>query len=208
MQAVRRCRAVRLSLLLATFAVGLAVGFGIESSPGAEKGKGPPSRYTLPVEMRPQETELWCWAATGQMTMEFLGKNVTQSEQANRLFQRSDCDDHPVPKPCVRGGMVVLGPYGFHADVSTKPLSEDEVIRQIATLKKPIPFGYKWPGGGGHIGLLVGYVRTTDGKLLVEILDPFPPSKGERSLIPYKRWASGTTEFAFDHVLFNVSKKP
>jgi hypothetical protein len=109
-----------------------------------------------------------------------------------------------------------LGPYGFQAEVSAQPLSEEEVVRQIATLRKPIPFGRRWAGGGGHIALVVGYLRTEDGKLLLEILDPYPPPSknknspegGNRSLIPYKRWAGGDGESIFDHALFNVSKKP
>lgn len=174
----------------------------------------PPRRVTLPVDMRPQETELWCWAATGQMTMEYLGKKVSQSEQANQLFGRTDCDDRPVPKPCIRGGAVVLKPFNFRADVTTAPMTEEEIVRQIATVKKPIPFGRRWAGGGGHIALVVGYLRTTDGKLLLEILDPYPPrgknknspEGGQRSLMPYSRWAKGDGESVFDHALFNVSK--
>ena len=39
-----------------------------------------------PVTLRPQETNMWCWAASGQMVMDFLGNNVSQCVQANNRF--------------------------------------------------------------------------------------------------------------------------
>jgi len=183
----------------------------------AEKNaeKKPPDRFTLPVAMHPQETELWCWAATGQMAMEFLGKQVPQGDQANRLFKRMDCDDHPVPKECIRGGEVIIPEYGFSAELSRKPLTEEELIRQIHALRAPVPFAWTWSGGGGHIGLVVGYARTESGTLLVEILDPYPPpgksaanpEGGQRGFMSYRKWV-GSAEGKFDHVLFNIVKKP
>lgn len=175
----------------------------------------PPDRCTLPVVLRAQETELWCWAATGQMTMEFLGKPVSQGEQADLKFQRNDCCQHPIPSPCARGGSVTLSPYGFAFEMSNQPLSEEELVRQIHALRKPIPFAWQFPGGGGHASLVVGYARQPDGTLLVECLDPWPPpgkdrrswAGGQRMFMPYARWAHD-----YDHVfggaMFNVTRKP
>src|SRR5690242_96351 len=100
----------------------LAIG-SLDATPVAAQEK-PPDRWTLPVQLRAQETEVWCWAATGQMTMEFLGTSVSQSEQANRAFRRDDCGRVPTPRPCIRGGEILLRPYGFSYDLSTTPLNE------------------------------------------------------------------------------------
>lgn len=46
---------------------------------------------SLPVTLHPQETQNWCWAASGQMVMDYLGHNVSQCVQANNRFGRNDC---------------------------------------------------------------------------------------------------------------------
>ena len=46
---------------------------------------------SLPVTLHPQETANWCWAASGQMVMDYLGNNVSQCTEANNRFYRSDC---------------------------------------------------------------------------------------------------------------------
>src|SRR5215208_2563397 len=43
---------------------------------------------TQAVTLRPQETSMWCWAASGEMAMDFLGTDVSQCDQANKRFGR------------------------------------------------------------------------------------------------------------------------
>ena len=45
----------------------------------------------LPVTLHPQETGMWCWAASGQMVMDYLGTSPSQCTQANNRFGRTDC---------------------------------------------------------------------------------------------------------------------
>jgi hypothetical protein len=184
-----------------------------DATSAAAQGK-PPDRWTLPVTLRAQETEVWCWAATGQMIMEFLGKGVSQSQQANLAFRRNDCGRQPIPGPCIRGGEILLKPYGFRYDASFQPLSAEAVVHQIYTLRKPIPFAWRFPGGGGHAALVVGYARQADGTLLVECLDPYPPpgkdvrswGGGHRVFMPYSRWV-GDYDHTFGHAYYNVTPK-
>ena len=56
------------------------------------------------VTLRPQETSMWCWAASGEMVMDFLGTDVGQCDEANKRFGRSDCCNNPVPNACVNEG--------------------------------------------------------------------------------------------------------
>jgi hypothetical protein len=205
--------AVRVALLCAAAAVTWSLA-SLDTTPASPPEKSP-DRWTLPVSLHAQETELWCWAATGQMTMEFLGKPVSQGEQADLKFKRHDCCDHPIPRPCEQGGSVTLSPFGFTFDMSTPPLSEQEIVRQIHVLRKPIPFAWQFPGGGGHASLVVGYAKAPDGKFLVECLDPWPPpardrrswSGGQRVFMPYARWGTD-----YDHVfggaMYNVTRNP
>ncbi len=174
-----------------------------------------PDRASLPVEMHAQETEIWCWAATGQMTMKFFGKSVSQSEQADLAFRRTDCGLRPVPGPCVRGGEITIKPFGFSHAISTRPLTPEAVVEQIYKLRKPVPFAWRWPGGGGHAALLVGYATMDEGEFYVECLDPYPPpgkdprspGGGQRVFMPYSRWIRD-----YDHnfalAYYNVTRLP
>ena len=66
-----------------------------------------------PVTLKAQETNMWCWAASGEMVMDFLGTNVTQCDQANKRFGRNDCCNTPTPNACINGGWPEFDKYGF-----------------------------------------------------------------------------------------------
>src|SRR6516165_10551884 len=70
--------------------------FGISGALCQQGGPGalgpsctPPETASLPVLLRAQKTELWCWAASGQMIMEYLGRSVDQCVQVNNRLQRA-----------------------------------------------------------------------------------------------------------------------
>ena len=65
------------------------------------------------VNLHAQQTNMWCWAASGQMVMEFLGVNVTQCDEANKRFSHTDCCNTPTPEDCVNGGWPEFDKYGF-----------------------------------------------------------------------------------------------
>jgi len=56
-----------------------------------------------PVTLDAQQTGMWCWAASGKMTMDFLhpASNVQECDEANKRFGRTDCCNSPVPGACV-----------------------------------------------------------------------------------------------------------
>jgi hypothetical protein len=214
MRRIVRGRQVCWLCLVCGIALG-ALEIGRIDAPSLGAQEKPPARATLAVELRAQETEWWCWAATGQMTMEFFGKEVSQSVQADLAFRRTDCGQKPVPRPCVRGGEITIRPFGFTHEVITRPLTPEGIIRQIHFLHKPIPFAWRFPGGGGHAALAVGYFIEEDGDFFVECLDPYPPpgknprflSGGHRVFVPYPRWCKD-----YDHnfalAYYNVTRKP
>ena len=47
------------------------------------------------------------------MVMEFLGVNVTQCDEANKHFGKSNCCNSPTPNECVNGGWPEFDKYGF-----------------------------------------------------------------------------------------------
>src|SRR4051812_3146378 len=84
------------------------------------------------VNFHAQETSMWCWAASGQMVMEFLGTNVTQCDEANKRFGKSNCCNKPTPNECVKGGWPEFDKYGFNFNkTSDAPLSWDSLKSQI-----------------------------------------------------------------------------
>ena len=84
------------------------------------------------VNLHAQQTSMWCWAASGQMVMEFLGVSVTQCDEANKRFGLNDCCNSPAPNHCVNGGWPEFDKYGFtFQKTSDAPLSWEGVKSQI-----------------------------------------------------------------------------
>jgi len=135
---------------------------------------------------------MWCWAASGEMCMDFLGHNVTQCEQANHRFGRSDCcNTSPRPSACIQGGWPDFDHYGFDFQrTSNAPLTWKQVRSEIYCKKRPIAFSWHWSGNGGHMMVLIGYV-TIDGVDYVTINDPWPPNVGDQYVLTYDRYVSG-----------------
>ncbi len=152
---------------------------------------------SLPVTLHPQETRMWCWAASGQMVMDYLGHDVSQCVQANNRFGRTDCcDGGPCPFPnCVSGGWPEFEKYGFTCKItSDAALSWVDLKRQISTstccLQKPFCFTWHSTFGGGHMMVAIGYMTIVSAFPsfeidLVEVLDPWPPCVGDHYFITY-----------------------
>ena len=45
--------------------------------------------------------------------MEFLGASITQCDEANKRFGRTDCCNNPTPVGCINGGWPEYDKYGF-----------------------------------------------------------------------------------------------
>jgi hypothetical protein len=166
----------------------------------------PPEIGSQQVILRPQETGMWCWAASGEMIMEFLGVSVDQCDEANKRFGHTDCCKHPTPKDCVNGGMPEFDKYGFTFDRTSKAaLSWEQVKSQIYCAKKPFAFSWHWNSGGGHMMVVIGYV-TVNGTNYVAINDPWEPNIGDQRIITYNSFVSGSDHTHLDD-FYNVTKK-
>lgn len=133
---------------------------------------------------------MWCWAASGEMVMDFLGVNVTQCDQANRRFGMTDCCSTPVPDGCVQGGWPEFDKYGFtFAKTSYSALSWNQIVEEIGQ-QRPFAFTWAWDGGGGHMMVIYGYAEL-DGVRYVMVHDPWPPNQGATRTIPYDDYVAG-----------------
>lgn len=169
---------------------------------------------TQPVTLRPQETSWWCWAASGEMTMDFLGGNVNQCDQANKRFGRTDCCNSPVPAACIDGGWPEFDKYGFKADhTSNAPLTWEQIQEQIYCKKKPFAFTWHWPGGSGHMMVISGYV-TINGVNHVYVKNPAPPVDGDpatpdgaEQIITYDYYVSSAGHHTHWDDYYNITKQ-
>ena len=158
-----------------------------------------------PVSLRAQETSMWCWAASGEMCMDFLGTNVSQCDEANKRFGRTDCCNNPVPGACVNGGWPEFSKYGFTSDhTSNTALTWEQLKYQIYCLHKPVAFSWHWNGGGGHMMVAYGYV-VINGTQYVSISDPWAPNVGNQRFITYADYVSGSGYTHWDDY-YNITK--
>ncbi len=154
---------------------------------------------SLSVALRPQLTDKWCWAASAQMVMEFLGVKATQCDEANKRFGEGSCCDRKVPRACIRGGCPEFDKYGFTFLMTAgAPLSWDDLRKQIND-KKPFTFTWIWNDErnvvSGHMMVVAGY-KVSQGTRLVLVNDPWPPpgllsSGGDQRWETYRNYVSG-----------------
>jgi hypothetical protein len=149
---------------------------------------------------------MWCWAASGQMVMDFLGHNVSQGVEANSRFGRTDCTNSPVPSACVNGGWPEFDKYGFTFDrTSNTALTWTQLTNQIGCQGKPFAFSWHWPGGGGHMMVAIGY-KSQDSVDYVFVNDPWAPNVGNASWKTYSNYISGSDHTHWDD-FYNVTYK-
>jgi len=168
----------------------------------------PDPSTTLNVTLNNQQTSMWCWAASGQMTMGYFGTAVQHCDEANKQFGRTDCCNSPVPSACVNGGWPEYPKYGFTSShTSDAALSWTDLQRQIATAcsKEPFAFTWHWTGGGGHMMVARGY-KTQDGVNYVYRNNPLPVGVGTADWITYDNYVSGSDHTHWDDY-FNIAKQ-
>jgi len=174
----------------------------------------PPTAYALNVPLRAQETDVWCWAASEQMVMEFLGTPAPQCEQADKYLSVSNCCKKPIPGECVTTGWPVFSLYNFAYDeTNNTALTFDQLKEQIFCKKKPVAYSWHWYGGGGHVMVARGYY-TADGVNYLNINDPWPPpgydsslpNGGEQYDITYSNFVKGSNHYHWDD-FYNVTKR-
>jgi hypothetical protein len=137
------------------------------------------SSISLAVPLFGQETPMWCWAASGEMVMTYLGSSVTQGVQANNRFGRTDCTQRPPPSACALGGWWEYSRYGYSASTRwNSALSWSELKAEIDN-NRPVWYAWAWTGGGGHAMVAKGYMEFDFFGVpfrFVEINNPWPPS--------------------------------
>ena len=161
---------------------------------------------SLPVPLLPQTTDKWCWAASGQMCMQFIGTtDVRQCVQANNKFGLSNCCNAIVPGDCINGSFPEFEKYNFSCNrTSNNALSWNEIKKQISCLHKPVAFTWKYNGGGGHMMVLTGYQVVGNEKLVV-VNDPLEVNIGSTYTLSYDEYVSSSIHTHWDD-FYNITK--
>ena len=181
-----------------------------------------PNSSILNMTVIPQEEDLWCWAACGEMVMEKLRGNIMQCDEANRRFGRSDCcppRGRPRPSACNNTGWPQFDKYNLKADTTfCQALSWEEIKKQIDCKKKPFCWTLRWTDDtsecgdinsgtdtSGHMMVISGYKRE-NGDSLVKVLDPDPKGTGNTFWISYSRYVCGPGYGHWNN-FYNIRKK-
>jgi hypothetical protein len=166
----------------------------------------PEPMATLSVPRIGQETSVWCWAASGEMVMDFLGTDVSQCDQANKRFGRTDCCNTPRPSACVSTGWPEFEKYDFtYNRTSDEALTWNQLKSQIGCKGKPVAFSWRWSGGGGHMMVVRGYVEL-NGTNWVYYNDPLPVDSGSFQFRTYADWVSGAGYTHWDD-FYDITKQ-
>lgn len=168
----------------------------------------PPESYSLtpPVTLVSQECDSWCWAASGQMIMNYPLGSVTQCDEANKRLNRKDCCSQPTPGDCDKGGFPQPNRYNFNfCQTHNKELQWDELKKQIGCKKQP--FAFSWhKGGGGHMMVAIGYSTNNTSRYL-EIYNPDSTALTQY----YPTWAYEAYVHGSDYThwddFYNLTKK-
>jgi hypothetical protein len=195
----------------------LALVYGCSDTGSGERIASPPEEgapavvaqltaNSLDVEPRTQKASKWCWAASGEMVMDFLGKDlgidVNQCSQADLHFDRHDCCSETIPSGCDNGGWPKFHENGFDSKRKTKTALSMSDLRQQIDAGRPVGVSWEETGGGGHMVTVIGYV-TTNGVDNVEIIDPF---SADYFLITYEAYVDGQGYTHWDD-FYDITKR-
>ncbi|HLK16529.1 MAG TPA: papain-like cysteine protease family protein [Fimbriimonadaceae bacterium] len=135
----------------------------------------------LPVPLFGQQTNSWCWAASGQMVMKYFGVSESQATQATYQFGTKagvNCADNPTPPACISGGSVEIAHYGFTFSQlgGNSCLTPAQIEDQVYTRDEPWIINPNSPGFG-HVLVAVGFINLENivpNLYFVGINDPWP----------------------------------
>jgi hypothetical protein len=151
------------------------------------------AQVILQVPLFGQQTEMWCWATTLQMSVVHTGTVVSQCSQANARFGRNDCCNVPTPATCIQGGWPDYNRLNYNSVIT--PWGTALTFAQIqAEIRagRPVNFSWGWAGGGGHIMVARGF----DDNGWVLINDPWPVNAGATKWITYSAYVSAAGQYS------------
>lgn len=163
--------------------------------------------------LRPQQTNNWCWAATTQMIAENEGVIVSQCDLANHRFGKNNCcNDEPTDASCRKTndcnspGWLELDFSGLKYSESGTAISWDKMKTNIYCAKNVLGYAYGQSGVVGHVVVIKGYVTLNNTNYVV-INDPWSPCMGQERMITYEEYVDPTGLKTHWNTWYDISKK-
>ncbi|RMF00434.1 MAG: hypothetical protein D6772_06410 [Bacteroidetes bacterium] len=167
----------------------------------------------VPNNLRPQETNNWCWAATTQMLAQHFGLATSQCALANYRLEKTNCCDVqnsgntcPKTNDCNQPGWLELDYAGLKFKETESALSWNNLKKQIYCSKKPMGYAYGTPGVVGHVVVVKGYASLA-GTNYVVLNDPWSPCQGEERLITYAQYQDPAGSSTHWRTWYDLAKK-
>jgi hypothetical protein len=167
-----------------------------------------PIGMTLPVTNCAQEADLLCWAACGQMVMDFWKTAVSQCAQVERRSGDRGCCDNHGRSLCNQSGWPQFPEWGFHCQTTTVALTWAQLQTQIV---KSQAFVFSWMTviqlsdqtvTGGHMMVARGYTNL-DEEAFVVIHDP---ARSDLGLFTYDEFVA-PTNYVHWRDIYNIAKR-
>lgn len=156
----------------------------------------PSKLASVGVNLKPQHTDCWCWAACTEMISEYYGHRIPQHESCNYVHGTSCTSDCPGACPCWDDYGAYISQiknnwthWGFDYKYSTTHLPwgddesypiwrEEDYVRETISPTQfcgscPIYAVWKWYGWGGHVVVAYGYAEI-GGQQYISYFDPEP----------------------------------
>jgi hypothetical protein len=191
----------------------LSVGDGCPSVPVSCQ---PLSSYMLPnFDFRPQQMPNWCWAANGQMAMNWVRPipgTVTQCREVNAYaashsgsinLHNADCCNPVGQSICNIEGWPEFEANHFDNTPQPGPLAFDEIKKEISCAKRPILFTWiDKLSGDAHMRIIVGY--SSEPANTVEVYDP---AHNSIKWLAYSTYANGNLFWRFGTSIYKIADK-
>ncbi len=168
---------------------------------------------SVPNQLRPQETNNWCWAAVTEMLADHFDIAVNQCDLANTSFGRTDCCKFQTPgtscpktDSCDTPGWPMLDEAGLKFATSSNGLDWEDIQYEIYCDDTPMGYAYGTPGVVGHVVVIKGYV-TAGGTDWVVLNDPWAPCSGSERLITYNDYIDPPGTSTHWTTWYNIEKK-
>lgn len=150
------------------FIVGITSTFGSTASAYVDY-------QTLSIPSYKQERSNWCWVASSQMAISYLGGSKTQSQIVSYV-KGSVVNDPGTNAEVIRA----LNYGGLHGSNVNGSLALSKVISQVKN-NQPIFAAISWntsPNGTGHMYVIRGFYNdTSSGRQEIYYKDPWPANK-------------------------------
>lgn len=158
------------------------------------------------MQLYPQETGYWCWAACGRTCMKEVCRHraPSQCKQAQDLADRTTtrpvdcCNLSGLPFECRQGGYPDFYSYGYKCDSMDVPLSWSAIRNEIRN-NRPVTFIKGISPEDSHMWVVYGF---DDASMNLLAFNPLPVNTGGNEIMTY-------SEYCDEHlrVYYNIKKR-